>query len=200
MRRMLAPSAGISASSNRVRNADLWIRNPQVTLLRDADLWIRHPARPRQTQDADLWIRHLARRERVNRPRVDAKVYLRNHHSLNQVTPRTFGSPLTKPKDSSLRRRIEANEMVEVDLRVNSRRHCCARPAATPGSCSTRTPCLEGREGEPDLLRLRGRQGTRGCLEGHARPPTSSPWRCWSSEVVAAPLQRLQCTLLFACV
>ena len=47
-------------------------------------------------------IRHLARRERVNRLKVDAKVYLRNHYSLNQLTPRTFGSPLTKPKDSSL--------------------------------------------------------------------------------------------------
>ena len=57
MRRMSVPSAGISASSSRERNADLWIRNPPVTPLRDAD----------------LWIRHLARRKRVARPKVDAK-------------------------------------------------------------------------------------------------------------------------------
>ena len=43
------------------------------------------------------WIRHLARRKRVNRPKVDAKVCLRNHHSLNQLTPKTSGSPLMKP-------------------------------------------------------------------------------------------------------
>ena len=66
MRRTSVPSAGISASSSRDRNADLWIRNPRVTPLRDADLWIRRPARAlRQSQDADLWIRHLARRERA---------------------------------------------------------------------------------------------------------------------------------------
>ena len=34
--------------------------------------------------------------------KVDAKVCLRNHHSLNQLTPKTFGSPSTKPRDSSL--------------------------------------------------------------------------------------------------
>ena len=73
---------------------------------RSGDVPVLHakaPARAlRQSQDADLWIRHLARQERVPRPKVDAKVCLRNHHSLKPLTPQTFGSPSTKPRSSSL--------------------------------------------------------------------------------------------------
>ena len=181
-------SAGISARSSRERNADLLIRNPRVMPLRDADLLIRHPARAlRQSQDADLWIRHLARQERVPKPKVDAKVWLRK-----PSTPQTQS-----------RRRVEANETVEVDLRMNtwsSRRHCCARPAVTPAVLvQPGRHRLEGRQREQDLLRLRRCQGTRGRLEGHASPSAS-----FSGDVgpakFAAPLQRLQCTFLFASV
>ena len=103
--------------SSRERNADLWIRNPRLTPLRDPDLRIRHPARAlRQTQDADLWIRHLVRRERVHRPRADAKVCLRNHHGLKRLTPQS----IDEAEKQQSRRRVEANETVEVDLSVNT--------------------------------------------------------------------------------
>ena len=111
------PSAGISASSSRDRNADLWIQNARVTPLREADVWIRHLARAlRQSQDADLWIRHLARRERVPRPKVDAKVCLLNHH----FDTADLRKSIDEAEKQQSHRRVEANETVEVDLRVNT--------------------------------------------------------------------------------
>ena len=95
-------------------------------------------------------------------------------------------------------RRMEANETVEVDLRENTAKVHMEQQEALLRQTSSNPWFLFNQdvlalkdEGEEDLLRLRGCQGTRGCLEGHASPPTSSPWRCWSNEVVSAPLQRL---------
>ena len=104
---------------------------------------------------------------------------------------------------------MEANETVEVDLRVNT----------AEVHMEQQKPLLRQTSSNPcwflfnqDVLALKDAKGNkiysdyedaraRG-LERHASPPTSFSWRCWSSEVVAAPLQRLQCalTLLFACV
>ena len=190
MRRTSVPSAGISASSSRDRNADLWIRNPRVTPLRDADLWIRRPARAvRQSQDADLWTRHLARRERVpsllSEPQPEASDTANLRKSIDEAEQQQF------------RRRVEANESVEVDLRVNTAKVHVEQQEALLRQTSS-NPWFLFNEGEQDLLRLRGR---------HAWSPG---WTCQSAYELSlemsvprngcsTPSAAIQCTLLFAC-
>ena len=45
---------------------------------------------------------------------------LRNHHSLNQLTPKKFQKSIDEAERQQSRRRLEANETVEVDIRVNT--------------------------------------------------------------------------------
>ena len=148
--------------------------------------------------DADLWIRHLARRERVLRPKVDAKVCLNTAELRKSID---------EAEKTQSRRRVEANETMEVDLRLNTAKVHVEQQEALLRQTSSNPWFLFNQ----DVLALKdakgnkiysdsGRQSTRGRLEGHASPSASSSWRCWSREMVAAPLQRLQCTFLFASV
>ena len=105
------------------------------------------------------------------------------------------------------RRRLEANETVEVDIRVNTAKVHMEQQEALLRQTNS-NPWFLFNQGVLALKDAKGNKIYSDYGDARARvvawrdmpASTSSPWRRWSSEVIAAPLQRLQCTLLFASV
>ena len=88
MRRMLAPSAGISGSVDPESSSETAAGRGSVDPAPGAAS-LSEPGRGSMDPAP-------------GKARKGQQAYLQNHRSLNQLTPRTFPSPSTKPKDSSL--------------------------------------------------------------------------------------------------
>ena len=114
MRRTSVPSAGISASSSRERNADLWIGILESPL-RDA----MDPA-PGAGSSSDPGRDPAPGKARKGPQAKGGREGVPSQPPQPKpLTPQTFESPSTKPRSDS-RRRVEANETIQVDLRVNT--------------------------------------------------------------------------------
>ena len=68
----------------------------------------------------DLWIRHLARRKRVPRPKGGREGVPSEPPQPEPADAENLRKSIDEAERQQSRRRMEANETVEVDLRVNT--------------------------------------------------------------------------------